>query len=161
MECLTGKMQTANPSPVEKTKAAKTSTPPKKACEGVVRQERIREPIAASKDCPTPQRETGSKETSANSISSEILDADSPRTSLDSGALLPLDNANTYPQISPELVDSSIIHVSDTLGDHLLSPRACQRISVKLEDDSYQDESCNYILTQMDEERGLPWWDWP
>lgn len=155
MDCLTEKLQTIQPgepnvvSSPEKTKAPKASTPEVSA--------RVHEPNA-SKDCPTQPKEAGSKETSANSISSEILDADSPRTTMDSGAaLLPLEEINTYPQISAEMVDSSIIH----LDDQVLSPQACQRISVKLEDDSFQDDSCNYILTQLDEERGLPWWDWP
>lgn len=164
MECLTGKLQTAQPdpgdvAPADKTETPKTSSLPasQKTREGSLRAERISEPDA-SKDSPTPRKEMGSKETSADS---EILDADSPRTTMDSGSLLPLDNINAYPHISAEMVDSSIIHMSDHLGDQVLSPQACQRISVKLEDDSFQDDSCNYILSQLDEERGLPWWDWP
>jgi len=152
MDCLTEKLQTVQQEPVGLS-PEKAKTPKASNREGSVK---IREPVAR-KDCHTAGKEAGSKETSANSISSEILDADSPRTTLDSdSALLPLDNINTFPQISAEMVDSSII----PLDDQILSPQACQRISVKLEDDSFQDDSCNYILTHVDEERNLPWWDW-
>jgi homeobox-leucine zipper protein len=92
----------------------------------------------------------GAKETSSESISSELLNEDSPRTSMDSGgggALLPLESIGA--------------EMGDLLGDQLLSLHGCHRISIKLEDGSFQDESsCNYMLAQLDEERGLPWWDW-
>lgn len=105
------------------------------------------DPNASSND----DKEEGSRATSSDSISSEILDADSPRTT---------EKFNT--DLAAEVpLDSNIIHVSDHLCDHMLYPQACQRISVKLEDGSFRDESCNYILSQLDEERGLPWWDWP
>lgn len=160
MESLTGKLRTAQPDTAdvpEKTKRSRTPSQlsPQKTCEGSVETKRIpSEPNASSKDDPTPCK-------GERSAHSEILNADSPRTSNVSGALLPLDNINTYSHIPAEMVDSSIIHMSDNLCDQMLSPQACQRISVKLEEGSLQDDSCNYTLTQLDEERGLPWWDWP
>lgn len=176
IDCLTEKLQ-ASPqtgpvdttTPLEKPAPAKTRAkaapvspvlPPSKASEATVKSERM--PPAESAPNVSKPEEVGSRDTCSDSISSEILDADSPRT-MDSA---PLEKISVYPHISAisaEIpVDSSILHMSDHLCDPMLSPQACQRISVKLEDGSFQDESsCNYILTQLDEERALPWWDWP
>lgn len=167
-------MQTAQPEqtadlPEKVTKRSELSPQlesPLETCEGEVKMETGSERDASkdvSKDGVTPCNEKlRAKETSSESISSELLNADSPRTSMDSGVLVPLDNIGTYPHcISAEMVDSNIIHMSDHLGDQLLSLHGCHRISVKLEDGSFQDDSCNYMLAQLDEERGLPWWDWP
>jgi homeobox-leucine zipper protein len=117
------------------------------------------ERVAPGSELAPKREEGGSRDTCSDSLSSEVLDADSPRT-MDS-APPPLEKMiSVSPAEVP--VDSNIIHVSDHLCDQMLSPQACQRISVKLEDGSFQDESsCNYILSQLDEERGLPWWDWP
>lgn len=118
-------------------------------------QEEGGEKAEAGKDSGVGKK--GAKETSSESISSELLNEDSPRTSMDSGgggggaggggALLPLESIGA--------------EMGDLLGDQLLSLHGCHRISAKLEDGSFQDESsCNYMLAQLDEERGLPWWDW-
>lgn len=159
IECLTGKLQiSSQPGPVDGapekpskrlSKAVPSQlSPPKTSSEACVKSERKpSDPNASSND----DKEEGSRATSSDSISSEILDADSPRTT---------EKFNT--DLAAEVpLDSNIIHVSDHLCDHMLYPQACQRISVKLEDGSFRDESCNYILSQLDEERGLPWWDWP
>lgn len=109
----------------------------------------------------TPRKEEGSRATlSSDSISSEILNSDSPRT-MDSGPHVPLENINTFPHISGGMVDSNIIPLSDNLCDQMLSPLDCHRVSVKPEDGLYQDDNCSFILPQLDEEKGLPWWDWP
>jgi len=160
MESLTGKLRTAQPDTAdlpEKINRSKTPSP-QKICEGSVKTETIPEPNSSSKDGPLTLECKGEGTKETVSASSEVLNADSPRTSNDSGALLPLENINTT---YPHMVDSSIIHMSDNLCAQMLSPQACQRISVKLEEGSFQDDSCNYTLTQLDEERGLPWWDWP
>lgn len=147
MESLTGKLRTDTADPLEKTKRSRTPSS-QRTCEGSVKTERVTEPTASSKE--------GQTKGGPGSANSEILNEGSPRTSNDtSGSLLPLENVSTYP------LDSSIIHMSDNLCDQMLSPHACQRIAVKLEEGSFQDDSCNYTLTQLDEERALPWWDWP
>lgn len=174
MECLTEKIQTAIPNSadpiLEKRKRIISMSQPSslKTFEGPVKSERIAAEVNGRNDALTPckeegSKEEGSKETSSDSISSEILNADSPRT-MDSGSLLPLpDSMSTFSHVCTEMVDSNIIHMSDQLCDQMLSPQACQLVSVKIEDGSYQDDSCNYILTLMDsiEEKGLPWWDFP
>lgn len=154
---LTEKMQPAQPEqpldfPEKHSKepeASGSQLAAQKTCEGYVESETVSERDVGGK-------EKGSKETSSDSISSELLNADSPRTSMDSGPLALENVIGVYPHIEDSM------QMSDHLGEHLLSQlQACHRISVKLEDGSFQDDSCNYMLAQLDEERGLPWWDWP
>lgn len=164
---MTGKLETEKPSPAvdppEKNKKAKTASqlkPQLKPSEGSVKPEPLPE-LNASDDELKPRIEKGSGEglratLSSDSISSEIVNVDSPRT-MDSG---PLDVINVYPQISPE-IDSSMLPLSDNLCDQMLSLLDCQGISVKPEDGPFQDDSGNYILPQLEDEKGLPWWDWP
>ena len=178
IECLTGKLQASpQPGPADEPAPEKAPAPAKTRVKAVAESEPLPPPkasevaVKSEKMAPTALppsvgkgEELASRDTCSESISSEILDADSPRT-MDSTPAL--EKASIYPHvssISAEInpVDSNIIHMTDHLCDQMLSPQACQRISVKLEDGSFQDESsCNYILTQLDEERGLPWWDWP
>ena len=68
-----------------------------------------------------------------------------------------------YPQISTDLMmDSNLMHMTDHLCDRVLSPHdAYHRVNaVKLEEGSFQEDSCGYLLTQLDEQGPLPWWDW-
>lgn len=167
MDCLRGKLPTPQPSSVlgakEQSKKLKTASQPSppKMSEASVKLEQICTEHTASYDALVPFLEGDSSFESSDSMSSEIVNADSPRTS-DSISLVPLNEFTTYPHIPTDsMVDSSIIHMSDSICDQMLSPIDCHRISVKLEDGSFQDESCNYMLSQLDEERGLPWWDWP
>nr|PNR38195.1 hypothetical protein PHYPA_021306 [Physcomitrium patens] len=168
VERLTEKLQTVQPGPadpsLEKSKKhiSMSHPSPQWACEGSVKSERIPE-IEANNDGLSPCKEEGSKETFSDSFSSELFNSDSPCT-MNSGSLLPVpDDTNMCSLVSTELVGSSIVHMTDGLYEQMLSPKACQRISVKSEHDSCQNNSCNYILAQLDliEEKGLPWWDWP
>ena len=164
--CLTENMQTEAADALEKTsKKSKPSTKlsPLKTCEGFLKTETRSELDASTLDGLTPRQAKGAKETSSKSISSELQNADSPRASIDteSGAVLPLDNVGNYSHISAELIDASIVHMNDHAGDQLLPLHACQGISNKHEDGSFQDDYCNDMLAQLEAERGLPWWNWP
>lgn len=167
MECLTGRLQTL-PQPTSgdgaSDKPSKISSKPvasqlalhKMEYEGCVKSEsKPQDPNDSSND-----KEEGSRATSSDSISSGILDADSPLTT-EMITTTTLHNISIH--VAAEIpVSANTINMSDNLCNQMLSPQACQQISVKLEDGSFQDESSsNYILTQLDEERGLPWWDWP
>jgi homeobox-leucine zipper protein len=153
---LTGKLQTAQ--------AVIGDLPEKdKKSNESVKQEMLPELTnGANKVCKEEgSGEGSSRETiSSGSASSEILNVDSPRT-MDSGAPTPLVVVpiNLYPEID----SNAIIHFqSDNLCDQMLPPLDCSRlISVKPEDGSFQDDSCNYILSQLEDEKGLPWWEWP
>lgn len=130
-----------------------------------MKSERVSE-LITSRDELSPRKEKGPRATSSESTSSEILDADSPRT-IDSGhvpLLLPMDKIiSGYPQISTDLMmDSNLMHMTDHLCDRVLSPHdAYHRVNaVKLEEGSFQEDSCGYLLTQLDEQGPLPWWDW-
>lgn len=102
--------------------------------------------------------------TSSDSNSSEIMDAESPRT-IDSNSLstMPKEQSTNCTQFSPEsFVDPSMLHVSDDFCGRALSNQVFNRGVVKLEDGSFhEDQSCNYFLTHLDEQGALPWWDWP
>lgn len=176
IECLTGNVQASSqPGPVDITapenadspgKTTTTAVPvfqvlPPKTSEVTVKSEMVA--LTEPAENVAKPEELGSRDTCSDSISSEILDTDSPRT-MESA---PFDKIDVYPHISSIstdiLMDSNISHMGDHLCEHILSPQVCQRISVKVEDGSLiqNETSCNYILTQLDEERGLPWWDWP
>lgn len=117
--------------------------------------------------------------TSSDSNSSDILDADSPRTtdstsslstSVQAEALNPkaLGQSSTCPQFPPEsfaspcnLLPSICEEDMPTAGPAGVSSRPAGM--VKLEDGStgfHDDHSCNYLLPQLDEQCILPWWDW-
>lgn len=168
MECLTGRLQT---SPQPASGDGVSEKPSKKSSKAVVSQLSLQKMVSEEcvkleskpqdpNDSSNDDKEEGSRATSSDSISSGILDADSPLTT-------EMITTTTLPHISIHVaaempLSSNIINMSDNLCNQMLSPHACQQISVKLEDGSSQDESSsNYILTQLDEERGLPWWDWP
>lgn len=168
MECLTGRLQT---SPQLASGDGVSEKPSKKSSKAVASQLSLQKMVSEEcvkleskpqdpNDSSNDDKEEGSRATSSDSISSGILDADSPLTT-------EMITTTTLPHISIHVaaempLSSNIINMSDNLCNQMLSPHACQQISVKLEDGSSQDESSsNYILTQLDEERGLPWWDWP
>lgn len=118
--------------------------------------------------------------TSSESTSSEILDADSPRT-IDSSShhvphplVLPLPTVQPDP---PPISSTDLIPHHDNLmqcgmGDPLSDPppellaAACHRVTnaVKLEAEgsSFPEDPCSYLFPpQLDEPRALvPWWDW-
>jgi homeobox-leucine zipper protein len=115
-------------------------------------------------DITLPNKDTA--ETSGSSNSSDVLDAESPRT-VDSSSLSP--TSETHEQFpeqfhpsSPEFPPESCFMVPDVHG-----------AAVKLEDGSAAvgtasvfndvDQSCNYLLPlQLYDQSGvLPWWDWP
>jgi len=158
IDSLTGKLKTKETSPdVElpeiKKKSTTSSNPLDEATEPGPALAELK-CNASNNDESNARKEEGSGEgstretVSSDSISSELLNVDSQPKN------------NVYPQVSPEM-DSSIMHLSDSLCDQMLSPLDCQSISVKPEDSSFQDDSCNYILSQLEDEKGLPWWEWP
>lgn len=158
IDSLTGKLQTKETSPdvelPEPNKKSTTSSSPKDEATEPGPAPAELKCNASNNDESNARKEEGSGEgstretVSSDSISSELLNEDSQQ------------KINIYPQVSPEM-DSSILHLSDNLCDQILSPLDCQSISVKPEDRSFQDDSCNYILSQLEDEKGLPWWDWP
>ena len=162
---LTGKLETAKPNPApEKSKRQSTTesqvTLPKTSEESV-KLESVPLEMNASNDDMTPRKEGTRATFSSDSISSEILNTDSPRT-MDSGPLVSVNNISSFPQISAGMVDSNIVPLSDNLCDQMLSPLDCQRVPGKPEDGLYQDDNCSFILPQLDEsEKCLAWWDWP
>lgn len=127
--------------------------------------------------------------TSSESTSSEILDADSPRT-IDSSHHAPplvpppttvqpddkltvatITSSTTYPP--PILATDLIPHdnlmqcgMGDPLSDSPPELLACHRVTnaVKLEAEgsSFPEDPCHYLFPpQLDEPRALvPWWDW-
>lgn len=152
--------------PQEKLKKPKTATQPSppRTSEAPVKLERTSAAHKARNgDLTRPHVGAGLRVTfSSDSLSSEILNADSPHTTSDSVSLPSLDQITTDGLISGNsMVDSSIMDMSDSICDQILSPLACQRVSVKLEEGSCQDDSCNYILSHLYEEKCVPWWDWP
>lgn len=163
---MTGKLQTANPNPAPdegKRQKTESQVPVQKISEGSVKLESVPSELNANNEELTPRKEEGVKATlSSDSISSEILNSDSPRT-MDSGPLISLlDSINTFPHISAGMVDSNIIALNDNLCDQMLSALDSHRVSVKPEDGLYQGDNCNFVLPQLDDsEKGLPWWDWP
>ncbi|KAG0577225.1 hypothetical protein KC19_5G140800 [Ceratodon purpureus] len=117
-----------------------------------------------SKDVVTPRNEKlGAKATSSESIASDLINIDSPRTSMDSGVLLSLDNIGTYSNCnSAGMMDSNMMHMNDPLGDPLLALHGCHRMSVNPGDGSFEGDSYSYMLPHLEEERSVePWWEWP
>jgi homeobox-leucine zipper protein len=85
---------------------------------------------------------------SGSSTSSDVLDADSPRTT-DSSSLSPTSGRNDD--------DSPLLDASFPPECSFMVPE-----EVKLEDPQGDDNACNYLLLQLDDQSGvLPWWDWP
>lgn len=120
---------------------------------------------------------------SANS--SDVMDADSPRTS-DSSASGQLPNANHHHHVGPHHHSfppescvgpnqTNMLHNVGNLCDQSQQqqvfhhPRGNNNnnnvnATVKLEDGSLihdSEQPCNYFLPQLDEQNVLPWWDWP
>lgn len=116
--------------------------------------------------------------TSSDSNSSDILDADSPRTTDSTSSLSTSVQAeavnpealgqSSCPQFPPEsfvspcnLLPSICEEDMSTAGQAGVSSRPAG--IVKLEEGStgfHDDHSCNYLLPQLDEQCILPWWDW-
>lgn len=102
--------------------------------------------------------------TSSGSNSSDVLDADSPRTS---ESLSPTSNispvVSTCFQFSAEpifQVGPSLLPVNEDLYHRSSS------CAVKAEDGMagfhVDDAACNYFLPHLvDDQSALPWWDWP
>lgn len=151
---MTGKLNVTAPvvvvAPPERNKESKTPSE-----ESVKPELPPKLPIASNE---VRKEEGSSLETiSSNSISSEVLNVDSPHT-MDSAAPQLVIPMNLYPELSADMDSHAILHFpTDNL---LLDPLDCKLISVKPEEGSYQDESCGYMLTQMDDEK-QPWWEWP
>lgn len=136
---------------------------------------------------PPPKLGRRGAVTSSESTSSEILDADSPRT-IDSShhhvspLVLPVQpdskltvatitSSTTYP--APISATDMIPHnnlmqcgMGDPLSDSPPELLACHHVTdpVKLEAEgsSFPEDPCNYLFPpQLDEPRALvPWWDW-
>lgn len=91
------------------------------------------------------------------SNSSDVLDADSPRTTDSSSPASAMSDRTEHVIQSPEFPTESSFMVPGMLQD--------VTAGVKLEDGSggfhEVDQSCNYLLLQLDEPSVLPWWDWP
>lgn len=102
-----------------------------------------------------------SAETSGSSNSSDVLDAESPRT-VDSSSL----EQNFQEQFADEFPPESCFMVPDVrdaavkLEDHDGSAAA---VTTSVDEFTDVDQSCNYLLPlQLYEQSGvLPWWDWP
>ncbi|KAG0581432.1 hypothetical protein KC19_4G251000 [Ceratodon purpureus] len=91
------------------------------------------------------------------SNSSDVLDADSPRTTDSSSPASAMSDRHEHVIQSPEFPPESSFMAPGMLQD--------VTAGVKLEDGSSGfhevDQSCNYLLLQLDEQSVLPWWDWP
>lgn len=89
---------------------------------------------------------------STDGNSSDIVDADSPRTTNSS---------------RKSVIQSSDFPPESLMGHpQLLDTYPEEKIrldtAVKLEDNFHEDQSCNYLLLHLDQQSGvLPWWDWP
>ncbi|CAK9203638.1 unnamed protein product [Sphagnum troendelagicum] len=99
--------------------------------------------VMADQAPPPRRRKDGSPISSASCTSSEILDADSPRT-IDSGL-----NSSSLPTQLEDQDD----HAAAAAAAATMSPSCC------FQD---QDSSSTYLsATQVEEHGALSWWDWP
>lgn len=106
-------------------------------------------------------KENNGENSSGSSNSSDLLDAESPRTT-DSSSLSPSSDRNDgSPFLDSSFPPKCSFMVPDVHDD-------AAAVAVKLEDPTSattavfpDDNSCNYLL-QLDDQSGvLPWWDWP
>jgi homeobox-leucine zipper protein len=108
--------------------------------------------VDVSLACASSKEETSGCTDGSNS--SDVLDADSPRTSDSSSPASALSDRNEHVIQSPELPPESAFMAPGMLQD--------VTAGVKMEDGFHEvDQSCNYLLMQLDEQSVLPWWDWP
>lgn len=115
--------------------------------------------------------------TSSDSNSSDILDADSPRTidstrslttsvQVQAEALNPkaLGQSSSCLQFPPEIFVDPCNLLPSIYEDMSTAGKAGRQAGImKLEDGStgfHDDHSCSYLLPQLDEQCNLPWWDW-
>ena len=112
--------------------------------------------VDVSLDCAN-YKESETSGCTDGSNSSDVLDADSPRTADSSSPASAMSDRSEHLIQSPEFAPES----------SFMTPGILQDVTggVKLEDESggfhEVDQSCNYLLLQLDEQSVLPWWDWP